>query len=1117
MSGPATISGSTITLTGTGTVVARASQAGNVNYAAAPDVDRSFSVAKKTLTVTADAKSRAYGATNPSFTATITGFVNGETSAVVSGAAALSTPTSSTSTVGSYAITAALGTLSAANYDFSFSPGTLTLTQAPLTVTADTKSRVYGDADPTFSATITGFVNSETSSVVSGAASFSTTATSTSVVGTYPITPTVGTLTATNYAFTTFNNGVLTVGQVSQTITFGALSDKTYGDASFNVSATASSGLSPSFTIVSGPATISGSTITLTGTGTVVVSANQNGNDNYAAATTVEQRFTVGRNTPTIIWATPKAITYGTILSADQFNANASVVGTFVYSPSSGTILSVGTQALTVSFTPSDTANYTSTTRTVALIVGKATPSITWAPPSAITYGMALSETQLNATASVAGSFSYNPSIGTILGLGTQTLSATFTPTDATNYNSATSAVALNVNVALPSAPSAVSATTTNGEATVSFNAPSFTGGATITSYTIRATASGGAIVSVTALGSPAKVTGLTPGKSYRFTVTANNSAGASESSEASDALNISLFNQTITFAAPADRPSNSGSFVLKATASSGLPVIFTILSGPAMLLGNTVDLTGAHGPVKIRASQPGNELFAAAPEVEVTFMVTGGATRVIFSKAIKSSTQTYEADLALVLNTGSRRSTLMIVSNSSSGVRGVVDLQMSTLGMFSVNIPATAAGTSSIPAASSNPSASQASYTITGSLVDNVLTGTVEPLGLTFRQTIAPVTTTTSAIGCYDASALLEERGKIYATVGANNEVLILAEAGDLYAGGYTTLKADNTYTLVTASSAGNVTINGEINPVTTVMKARLTLPTNQVVTYSGLNMATVNTDRLINLSSRAKVGSGEAVLITGFVVGGPEPKRVLVRAVGPALGAFGLNNTLPNPAIKIYQGSRLIAENDDWNLADAAEMASLGAFPLIGIRSKDTQSADAALITTLAPGAYTAQISDSSGAVEGAGVALAEIYDASVNPNADYQRLVNISSRGKVTPDDGVLIGGFIVTGNHPKRLLIRGIGPALTNFGIAGVLTDPSLTIYQDGKVIANNEGWANRADITAAAAQTGAFALPSGSKDAAVLITLNPGAYTAQIKSAKNNSSGVALIEIYEVPY
>ncbi len=905
---------------------------------------------------------------------------------------------------------------------------------------------------------------------------------------------------------------LLVVNKAVPTVTWATPGAITYGTALSATQLNASGSVAGS--LVYSPA--SGTTPNA-GTQTLTATFTPSDAVNYDTATGTVS-LVVGQATPTLTWASPSAVIYGTALSSAQLNASSGgVAGSFIYSPSSGTILSVGTQALTASFTPSDTANYTSTTRTVALIVGKATPSITWTPPSAINYGMALSETQLNATASVAGSFTYNPSIGTILGLGTQTLSATFTPTDATNYNSATSAVALNVNVALPSAPSAVYATTTNGEATVSFNAPSFTGGATITSYTIRATASDGAIVSVTALGSPAKVTGLTPGKSYRFTVTANNSAGASESSEASDAITISLFDQTITFATPADRPSNSGSFVLKATASSGLPVSFTILSGPAMLLGNTVDLTGAHGPVKIRASQPGNERFAAAPEVEVTFVVTGGATRVIFSKAIKSSTQTYEADLAFVLNTGSRRSTLMIVSNSSSGVRGVVDLQLSTLGMFSVNIPAIAAGTSSSPAAGSNSSASQASYTITGSLVDNVLTGTVEPLGLTFRQTIAPVTTTTSAIGCYDASALLEDRGEIYATVGANNEVLVLAEAGDLYVGGYTTLKADNTYTLVTALSAGNVTINGEINPVTTVMKARLTLPTNQVVTYSGLNMATVNTDRLINLSSRAKVGSGEAVLITGFVVGGPEPKRVLVRAAGPALGAFGLNNTLSNPAIKIYQGSRLIAENDDWNPADAAEMASLGAFPLISIRSKDTQSADAALITTLAPGAYTAQISDSSGAVEGAGVALAEIYDASVNPNADYQRLVNISSRGKVTPDDGVLIGGFIVTGNHPKRLLIRGIGPALTHFGIAGVLTDPSLTIYQDGKAIANNEGWANRADITAAAAQTGAFALPSGSKDAAVLITLSPGAYTAQIKSAKNNSSGVALIEIYEVSY
>jgi hypothetical protein len=362
-----------------------------------------------------------------------------------------------------------------------------------------------------------------------------------------------------------------------------------------------------------------------------------------------------------------------------------------------------------------------------------------------------------------------------------------------------------------------------------------------------------------------------------------------------------------------------------------------------------------------------------------------------------------------------------------------------------------------------------------------------------------------TSAVGFYKSTALIEGTGATYSVVGANNEVLVLTQGPTVTTGGLTTLKSDNTFAL---TATGNVTLTGGINPVTTTATATVTLPGNTLVIFSGLSTATKRTDRLINLSSRAKVGTGESVLITGFVIGGTDSKKVLIRAAGPALSAFGLANALPNPTIKIYQGSNLIAQNDDWNKDDAAEITRLGAFAF------SAGSKDAALLTTLAPGSYTAQIADPSGT--GTGVALAEIYDASINPNADFQRLVNISSRGRVTPDDGVLIGGFVVTGNSPKTLLIRGIGPALTNFGIAGALADPALTIYQDSKAIATNEGWANSAAITTAAIQTGAFTLPSGSKDAAVVITLNPGAYTAQIKSAKNASSGVALIEIYEVP-
>ena len=155
--------------------------------------------------------------------------------------------------------------------------------------------------------------------------------------------------------------------------------------------------------------------------------------------------LTVDKATPTITWATPSAITYGTALSPTQLNATASVPGTFVYSPVSGTVPGAGSQTLSVTFTPADTTDYNAATATVTLVVNKATPTITWATPSPITYGTALSSTQLNATASVPGTFLYSPVSGTVLGAGSQTLSVSFTPTDTTDYNTATATVTLTV------------------------------------------------------------------------------------------------------------------------------------------------------------------------------------------------------------------------------------------------------------------------------------------------------------------------------------------------------------------------------------------------------------------------------------------------------------------------------------------------------------------------------------------------------------------------------------------------------------------------------------------------------------------------------------------------
>jgi sugar lactone lactonase YvrE len=154
---------------------------------------------------------------------------------------------------------------------------------------------------------------------------------------------------------------------------------------------------------------------------------------------------------PPINWATPAAITYGTALSTTQLDATSTVAGTFAYTPATGTVLGTGTQTLSVTFTPTDTTDYTTATATVQLTINKATPTIIWATPAAITYGTALSATQLGATSTVAGFFAYTPAAGTVLNPGTQTLSVTFTPIDITDYTTATATASLTVNPALES------------------------------------------------------------------------------------------------------------------------------------------------------------------------------------------------------------------------------------------------------------------------------------------------------------------------------------------------------------------------------------------------------------------------------------------------------------------------------------------------------------------------------------------------------------------------------------------------------------------------------------------------------------------------------------------
>jgi sugar lactone lactonase YvrE len=263
----------------------------------------------------------------------------------------------------------------------------------------------------------------------------------------------------------------------------------------------------------------------------------------------------------------------------------------------------------------------------------------------------------------------------------------------------------------------------------------------------------------------------------------------------------------------------------------------------------------------------------------------------------------------------------------------------------------------------------------------------------------------------------------------------------------------------------------------------------------------------RIINLSIRSFVGTGASAVTVGFVINGSGSKQLLIRGVGPALTAFGVSGVLNNPQISLFNNSGAIIDTDTgWGggAALAADFAEVGAFAL------PPTSADSALFLSLADGAYTAQITGVGGTT---GVALVELYDADTgNPPT---RLVNASARALSGPGSGVLTAGFVIGGSGTETVLIRGIAPGLTQFGVGGVLAAPQVTLFDStGTAIGSNAGWGGGSALSAAFAQVGAFALPAASADSAMLVTLPSGVYTVEV-SGSGNASGIALVEVYEV--
>jgi CubicO group peptidase (beta-lactamase class C family) len=270
----------------------------------------------------------------------------------------------------------------------------------------------------------------------------------------------------------------------------------------------------------------------------------------------------------------------------------------------------------------------------------------------------------------------------------------------------------------------------------------------------------------------------------------------------------------------------------------------------------------------------------------------------------------------------------------------------------------------------------------------------------------------------------------------------------------------------------------------------------------------------RLVNLSVRATAASGSGTLTVGLVIAGADPASglpVLLRGVGPSLAPLGVSGVLADPALILrrFRETGTLATNADWRGAPrlAETMDRVGASPIA------RRSADAAIATVLKPGAYTVQLVSSI--PDRSGVALAECYDAAGIAAVDSPRLVNVAARARAGSGDETLEVGFVIAGAGTKRILVRGVGPSLTGQGVEGALQDPELRLFSRGAVIASNDDWAGTTELRNAFARTGAQTLPADSRDAALLIDLPAGIYSAHV-SGKAGATGIALVEVYAVP-
>ncbi len=396
-------------------------------------------------------------------------------------------------------------------------------------------------------------------------------------------------------------------------------------------------------------------------------------------------------------------------------------------------------------------------------------------------------------------------------------------------------------------------------------------------------------------------------------------------------------------------------------------------------------------------------------------------------------------------------------------------------------------------------------------------VSGSLDANRLPFIGQVAFAGATRVASGLFTGNLANRNASTVAAIVGPDGSIMVYVADGAFSDAGAGAVDASGNFNLLLA---GGSRLAGKADPATGFLNATLTGGPGGLAIGALASGGSFSDGTLRSLSTRGQVGTGANFLIAGFVVGGSAQKQVMVRAIAPTLGTvFGLPGALADSQLEIFNssGSRIIT-NDNWATSTNASAivsaaATVGAFPLT------SGSLDSVILTTLAPGAYTAQVSGIGGRT---GVALVELYDVdSVGPFSP-QKVTSVSTRGVVGTGENNLIAGFQVSGSTSKLVLVRGIGPGLDALNVAGALADPLLQIIRMDRgtrtVVRENDNWETGNDVTLvtdASTKVGAFPLRGGSRDAVILISLPPGTYSATVGGV-GSTTGVGLVEVYEVP-